>query len=394
MSPSLNHSSTTNFASALLPSGVLHRKLKLVEGASNRADVPAEQENSLVVGVGVHLGPIAVFVAALLYVGVTVPNVFMCGLGSMLIDLAAILWHEGMHPAADLPRASFKDVWVGVVLVFFTGVFLGSTVIMVLLQVAHRVLGEPSAAFDWWYVAYAVMLDDFLYYSYHRWLSHSAARHAGSLLAFFQRIHMPHHAVECLDFWRGNLSSVWDTAVCGFQLPLVGIALLYSLPLPATMAAYFIVLLLQATHHCNHTFNIGALRFVFVDNHAHKMHHCPWGNALNLGACFAMWDRNLGTFYEDWSLSTNYAQLHKVQLNVRPQRALSNRDTACVYALIVGFFLLPVFMAPAHAATITVVLSCTLAPASKGTRLFLTAGGGAPLPLLLTQLSSPAGMPA
>lgn len=92
----------------------------------------------------------------------------------------------------------------------------------------------------------------------------------------------------------------------GFQLPLALIVTLLGLDLGHTLAAYGLVLMLQGTHHVNHTFDLGPLRWFFMDNHAHKLHHCPRGMLVNHGAMFSVWDRVHGTFYEDGSRSANH----------------------------------------------------------------------------------------
>ena len=77
------------------------------------------------------------------------------------------------------------------------------------------------------------------------------------------------------------------------------------------MIAYALVLMLQATHHANYTFNISYLRFFFMDNHAHKLHHCPRGYLVNHGALFSVWDQVFGTYYENWELSSNHTRGHQ-----------------------------------------------------------------------------------
>ena len=77
-------------------------------------------------------------------------------------------------------------------------------------------------------------------------------------------------------------------------------------------------LLLQATDHTSVTYNIGWLRYVFMDNHAHKLHHCKRGNLINHAAAFSVFDRLFGTYYEDWTLSSNYLHHHKIALPIKP----------------------------------------------------------------------------
>ena len=120
-----------------------------------------------------------------------------------------------------------------------------------------------------------------------------------------------------LDFLRGNVSSFFHTAVTGFQVPLAVLSALFGLSLSATLAAYALVLMLQGTHHVNHTYNLGPLRWVFMDNHVHKLHHCPRGRLVNHGALFSIWDRVHGMFYEDWNLSSNYMAKERIALPMR-----------------------------------------------------------------------------
>ena len=63
-----------------------------------------------------------------------------------------------------------------------------------------------------WSIIYAVLLDDFVYYLYHRFFSHGVASNS-ALAQFGRNVHTPHHSVNELDFLRGNLSSFLDTAV-------------------------------------------------------------------------------------------------------------------------------------------------------------------------------------
>eukprot|EP00756_Hemistasia_phaeocysticola_P014036 Hpha_TRINITY_DN15318_c3_g2::TRINITY_DN15318_c3_g2_i4::g.89810::m.89810 len=353
--PSSPESPHKNFDSWILPASAMHRKLKLLPAADG-SEVPPEEMGSVWFGICVHLGPVVIYFALLHLFGHALWQVFSFALGVMLVNLLVIVYYEYKHPAVGLEAPSLSDMWEGAVLVFITAVGVGSAVVFGSRHLFWHLRSPAEAGvFSWWLVAYATMLDDFLYYIYHRFLSH------GTGTAWFQTVHLPHHSVVALDFWRGNLSSVWDTAVLGFQLPLGVVASLYGLSLEATFVVYFTVLMLQATHHANHTFNIGTLRFVFVDNHAHKMHHCPWGSHLNHGACFAMWDRNLGTFFEDASVCTNYAQLHKVQLAVRPTPREADRMTVLIMGFIFALFALPIFVPPLVAGTVTVLLTCSAA---------------------------------
>ncbi len=150
----------------------------------------------------------------------------------------------------------------------------------------------------------ALLLTDAPYCAIHRGLNHSRAKDAVS--RWVRGNHVVHHLVEDLDFFRGNHSSVMDTAVTGFQLPLVLLATAFGLDLPSTGVACGLVLMLQATHHLNHTLDLGPLRCAFMDNHAHKLHPRKGGRLVSHGAMFSLWDRAFGTCFEDWTLSANH----------------------------------------------------------------------------------------
>ena len=188
---------------------------------------------------------------------------------------------------------------------FTKGVLIGSGVVVAGWAIlgAIRPAGLPATV-GWLPIFGAVMLTDAAYYCIHRWLNHGRSR--GRIARWFRTNHVTHHLVPHLDFTRGNHSSLCDTAVTGFQLPLALIATVLGLDLASTLTAYGLVLMLQATHHVNHTFSLGVLRYFFMDNHAHKLHHCKGGRRINHAAMFSLWDRLGGTYYEDWDLNANY----------------------------------------------------------------------------------------
>src|SRR5262249_33693385 len=146
----------------------------------------------------------------------------------------------------------------------------------------------------WARIVAATLATDLAYYWIHRAVSHGRGR--GRVLGFYRRSHAAHHSVTALDFLRRNQSSPVDTAVSQFQPAVIVVSWLLGMDLGSTLAAYALVLMLQATDHTNVTFDIGWLRYVFMDNHAHKLHHCRRGNLVNHGAAFSIWDRAFGTY--------------------------------------------------------------------------------------------------
>jgi hypothetical protein len=221
-----------------------------------------EQHGSVVVGTAVHFGPIILYIALLTWSSnsASLLSVVTLALPPMLLQLACIVIMEKYHPAASYPPLALEDIVKGSVLVFCTGVALGSTVVLLtretLLNSSRMMLTSPlpltddekAPALDWSMIPYAVLFDDFVYYCYHRFLSHSEGKRS-VVGVFFHSVHLPHHLVKALDFWRGNLSSVLDTAVLGFQIPLGIIAVIYRLNPESTIVSYLLILLLQGTHY-------------------------------------------------------------------------------------------------------------------------------------------------
>ena len=287
-----------------------------VEGRAERRGVPAEHEGSLAVGVLAHLGPAALLVAGVAMSGFALTPFVVCFFAASLLGLVVLVGAEKRSPSVLLDPASAGEVSEGMALVFAKGVGVGTTVVVGGWLLASHFVRLPWHTAGWAPVAVAVPLTDLAYYWIHRSLNHS--RGTRPVLRWYRKNHARHHDVAALDFFRGNVSSLFDTAVTGFQIPLAIIATLLGMDLTTTLVTYALVLLLQGTHHVNHTFNIGALRYVFVDNHAHKLHHCPKGYLVNHGAIFSLWDRAFGTFYEDWGRSPSYMAKHGIALPIRP----------------------------------------------------------------------------
>lgn len=342
------------FDSWLLTRETLARRIFLL---THVVGVFPEQFTSVWVGCIVHLGPTCLFIVGVVSLmgkdGITMESILLCAGVVMSLTVVFILFLEWQDPAVKLPALSSQDFLHGILFVTGIGLFLG-TLILYASYHSFLYIWSTTRTLEWLYICYGVLLNDFVYYCYHRFLTHGFP---GSV---FEHVHSPHHRIQVLDFCRGNLSSILDTAVLGFQIPLGWIAAVYHMSFDATLIVYVIILLLQATHHVNHTFSIGSLRFFLVDNHSHKLHHCPWGSNINFGACFSMWDRNLGTFYEDWKLNTSHVHQQRIELSVRPIKGFDFATCLSLF-LIVMFFLLPVLFHPLKA-TIFILLCSTLLP--------------------------------
>ncbi|CAA0116831.1 Uncharacterised protein [BD1-7 clade bacterium] len=283
-----------------------------------KSGIPTEQTGSQALGLAVHFGPVLAFIATVLIFGRSEMIVISAFMLLSVLNLLVIVWLEEHDPSVALPTRTF-DAWrKGLSLVFLKGVVAGTITAITVWALVGALLSlitvaEPSAA-SGWMIAGAVLATDFAYYWIHRTLNHGHGKKP--VQKWFRKIHVVHHSVDVLDFLRGNVSSFFDTSITGFQVSLGVIAALMGMDLTSLLMTYAFVLQLQATHHANHTFNIGWLRFIFMDNHAHKMHHCPRGYMVNHGALFSLWDQWFGTYFEDWTLSSNYLQKHRIPLPV------------------------------------------------------------------------------
>ena len=279
-------------------------------------EVPAEQAGRVAVGVAVHLGPTALYGVGLVLTGLTVAHAVIGLLLTAGLHFLLVRGLERAWPSVALPEPSPSERRTGLAFVALTGVGAGSLVVLAAWNLVGAVVPNLGLAGSWWAIAGVVLATDFVYYLTHRFLCHGRGAHP--VVRWWRRNHHTHHAVEHLDFLRGNVSSFLDTAVTGFQVPVGILGALAGLDGASLAAAYSLVLMLQATHHLNHTLNLGPLRFVFMDNHAHKLHHCPMGMLVNHGALFSLWDLAFGTYYEDASLRANHLHRHGMRLPLRP----------------------------------------------------------------------------
>lgn len=277
--------------------------------------VPPEPVSGLLYGIFGHLGSPITYVVLLLVFGVSTLNALLLFLGVSAFFLVFTLIEEQRNPSITLPRPTAREVWDGLAMVFVKGVGVGGGLVAAGWWLFSHVplWGGPSGG--WWQIALATLGTDLGYYWIHRTMSHSRGDHW--LLRYYRKKHNAHHSVTALDFLRGNQSSLVDTAVSQFQPTLIVVSWLLGMDLASTCVAYGLVLMLQATDHTSVTYNIGPLKYIFMDNHAHKLHHCLRGNLINHAAAFSFYDRLWGTYYEDWSLSSNHLHLHRIPLPIK-----------------------------------------------------------------------------
>lgn len=254
-------------------------------------------KGSVVFGSIVHFGPSIILYAVGVWSAFSplplIATFFIVSTMAMLTIVAA----EKRSPRIEVAPSTFKQSLIGTSHVFLTAIGAGTLVVTAGWWMLRQFVVQPlhlPAVPGWSSVPAAVVISDFIYYFLHTRLNH--AKKTSGIKGWFRRNHQIHHSVPVLDFMRGSVSSFADTAVTGFQFPLWVASALLGMELVPTLVAYALLLLLEGTHHANHSFNIGGLRSIFIDNDAHKVHHDPEGWAVNHGVIFSLWDRIFGTY--------------------------------------------------------------------------------------------------
>ena len=249
-------------------------------------------------GLAVHLGPLVAVLGWLTVSGVdlfhVVASTAVVGFGSAGLTE----WLARRRPLEPLPALGLRRglgilAWhiVGKGLLVGVALLLAIWGLGALLLPGRTLTHGPST------VIAVLLIGDFAYYAIHRWLYHSTV--SGSrFVSWARRQHWMHHRVEHLDFLRGNIGSLFDNGVISFPIPTALAAVLLGLDLPGTLLVYMILMNLQVTHHANAEFDLGPLRYVFVSDRSHKMHHCIRGHLVNFGGIFAFWDLAFGSFYD------------------------------------------------------------------------------------------------
>ncbi len=283
-----------------------------------KKEVPKEQEGNLFIGLLFHLGPSALFIALLVIFGMNLTNVIVLYLISSFLFMIPIVILERYNPAVKMEMPNFREFINGISVVFYKGILVGGSLISLgwyLISLISPISGTNNG---WITITIAVFLTDLFYYTIHRFLSHGTGNHF--ITRFYRKAHSAHHSVSELDFIRGNQSSLIDTSISQFQPSLIVISAYLGMDLPSTLTAYGLVLMLQSTDHINFTCKIGWLKYLFMDNHAHRFHHCKKGNWVNHGAVFSIYDRLLGTYYEDWTISSGYMHHNGLVLPIKINR--------------------------------------------------------------------------
>ncbi len=283
-----------------------------------KKEVPKEQEGNVLLGLFFHLGPSVSYITLLSIFGITLNYVIGFYMIIAFFFLIPTIIIERYNPAVEMEMPNAKEFMNGLSVVFYKGVLVGGGFVALGWWLFSPISPFEGIFNGWITIAIAVFLTDLSYYFIHRFMSHGIGQN--SIVRFYRKAHGAHHNVSELDFIRGNQSSLIDTALSQFQPSLILISTILGMDLPSTLVAYGLILMLQSTDHANFTCNIGVLRYLFMDNHAHRFHHCKKGNLVNHGAVFSIYDRLFGTYYEDWSISSGYMHHNDLMLPIKKER--------------------------------------------------------------------------
>jgi sterol desaturase/sphingolipid hydroxylase (fatty acid hydroxylase superfamily) len=276
--------------------------------------IPAERAGSLWVGLLGHFAPPAILIAVAQATDFAVVPLLVAFAVAASLGVGMMLVSEWVAPSTELTAATSRERASGVASAFLFGLGFGSVVIVSTYRLAVSLFRPAATHPDWLKLAIALLLGDAVFYGLHRFLNHSAAR--TPIHRWSRARHAVHHAVPALDFYRGGVFSLFDPVFLGSEVALAVAGAALGLDLVSVVLGFVLFLLLQNSHHVNHNFHIGPLRYVFMDSHAHKMHHCKRGQHVNLAAVLSVWDRLLGTYYEDRSVCAAYVRQMRIPLAV------------------------------------------------------------------------------
>jgi sterol desaturase/sphingolipid hydroxylase (fatty acid hydroxylase superfamily) len=283
--------------------------------------VQPEKLGRLWLGLLVHVGPLVAYAALLELTGMTVWTAILAFAVIGLPLTLLFIFLEMTRPARALRAWQRSESLWEIARLFLESFALGYVLLGGSWWLVDRALAwltdKRLIENDWLGVVAAIVLLDFAYYWWHRLVLHGH-RHRRWITKFMRRTHAVHHEVTDIDLFRGNVFSRWD-AFWSHQFPLGVICALLGLSLPATLVAFSLTMFGFSSHHVNHTFRIGWLRRVLIDNHAHKLHHCRGGSTLNFGNFFSIWDRLFGTYHEDWSRCATDMHARGVRVTRRRQ---------------------------------------------------------------------------
>jgi alkylglycerol monooxygenase len=184
-----------------------------------------------------------------------------------------------------------KDTWtnilVGFISVFFAAAF--GLAFGYVYQFCYELAPFKFPVEAWWAWVLLFILDDFLYYWFHRY-SHESR--------FFWNFHVVHHSSEQYNLsvavrqsWFGN-SVAWI-----FFLPLAFL----GFPLAMRITVHGFNLIYQFWIHTKFVKRLGILEYVLNAPAHHRVHHGTNEKYLdkNYAGVFIVWDRLFGTFIDE-----------------------------------------------------------------------------------------------
>jgi alkylglycerol monooxygenase len=184
-------------------------------------------------------------------------------------------------------RDTYTNICLGVVSVFF-GVFFALTFGAV-YQFFYDLSPLKMSTEIWWSWLLLFVLDDFLYYAFHRF-SHESR--------FLWNFHVVHHSSEKYNLsvavrqsWFGNIV-VWV-----FFIPLA----LLGFPIWMHLTVHGFNLIYQFWIHTKFVKNLGFLEYILNTPSHHRVHHGVNEEYLdkNFGGVLIIWDRIFGTFEQE-----------------------------------------------------------------------------------------------
>lgn len=247
-----------------------------------------------------HFGAVIMFLASLQTIDYTIQNIMLAFLISGMVFTCLILWYEYKYPIMPYFKNSQIDYYNFMKDTFFSGIIVGDLcVIIVHLCVNfimitirhdnHNVVMRMIVVF---------LLVDMTYFWIHKNLMHNLK---GNKYNFMYILHRMHHSIKNINYIRGTHASVIENGVIGYQLWVGIYGGLLGLDIRESLVVIHVILLLQLSHHANHDFDIGIVKYIFMDNHSHKIHHHKKGAKYNFGGVMSIWDILDKSFVSDQS---------------------------------------------------------------------------------------------
>ncbi len=184
------------------------------------------------------------------------------------------------------PIDTWTNIFVGFMSLFF-GVIFGF-IFAYVFEFCYAItpLRIPNT---WWAWVLAIILDDFLYYWFHR-ISHESR--------FWWNFHVVHHSSKHYNLSVAVRQSWFGNAVAWmFFIPMAFL----GFPLWMRLTVHGFNLIYQFFIHTKFVEKLGLLEFVLNTPSHHRVHHGVNNQYLdkNYGGIFIIWDRLFGTFVEE-----------------------------------------------------------------------------------------------